>query len=122
MIYSLTDQYVVPFPNTSRAKWVVSTGGGARPLWSHSGNELFYRDGAGNLVAVQVKTKPTFAVGRRTVLFPAAAYASAFASPMYAVAPDDRRFLMVRILPATAPQKLIVVENWFEDLKARSRK
>src|SRR6266513_1297711 len=78
MIYSLTDQYVVPFPNTSRAKWVVSTGGGARPLWSHSGNELFYRDGAGNLVAVQVKTKPTFAVGRRTVLFPAAAYASAF--------------------------------------------
>jgi hypothetical protein len=35
----------------------------------------------------------------------------------YAVSSDDRRFLMVRPLFADAPDRLIVVENWFEELK-----
>ena len=52
--------YVVPFPNTSAAKWAVSTGGGTEPLWSHKGNELFYRDRSGYLVAVDVKTVSDF--------------------------------------------------------------
>ena len=39
--------YVVPFPNAGDAKWPVSTSGGREPLWSHSGRELFYRNGAG---------------------------------------------------------------------------
>ena len=68
--------YVVPFPNTSAAKWAVSTRGGTEPHWSHSGSELFYRDGSGNLVAVEVKTKPTFSLGRSTPLFPASGFAS----------------------------------------------
>lgn len=113
--------YVVPFPNTHAARWVVSTGGGTEPLWSHSGKELFYRDGAGYLVAVDVKTNPTFSLGRSTALFPAAGFESLETAPWYAVAPDDRRFLMVRPVADTA-DKLIVVDNWFEELKAKSRK
>ncbi len=64
--------YVVPFPNTSAGKWAVSTGAGTEPLWSHRGNELFYRDGSGNLVAVAVNTTPRFSLGRSTALFSAA--------------------------------------------------
>jgi hypothetical protein len=37
------------------------------------------------------------------------------------VAPDDRRFLMVRPLATGSPDNIIVVENWFEELKAAAR-
>jgi serine/threonine-protein kinase len=113
--------YVVPFPNTGAAKWPVSTHGGTEPLWSHSGKELFYRDGAGYLVAVEVKTNPTFSLVRSRALFPAAGFKSLPTAPWYAVAPDDRRFLMVRPVAASTADKLIVVDNWFEELK-KSRK
>ena len=116
------DIYVVPFPNTSAAKWAVSTRGGTEPRWSHSGRELFYRDGARNLVAVEVKTNPTFSLGRSTPLFPAAGFRSNEFTLEYAVSSDDRRFLMIRSVAASAADKLIVVDNWFEELKAKSRK
>jgi DNA-binding SARP family transcriptional activator len=110
--------YVVPFPNTHAAKWAVSTSGGTDPEWSHRGNELFYRDGAGNLVAAEVKTSPTFLIGRATSLFSTVGLEMLLGLKGYAVSPDDRRFLMIR--PAVgAPEKLIVVENWFEELKRK---
>jgi hypothetical protein len=113
--------YVVPFPNTGTAKRAISEGGGTEPAWSHRGSELFYRDASGNLVAVEVNTTPTFSLGRATVLFPAARFTSLRLEPQYAVAPDDRRFLMIRPLETSTPDKLIVVENWFEEL-TKSRK
>jgi hypothetical protein len=112
---------VVPFPNGGTAKWAISAGGGTEPVWSHRGSELFYRDASGNLVAVAVHTSPTFSPGRATVLFPAARFTSLRFNPQYAVAPDDRRFLMIRPLAPGTRDKLIVVENWFEELKT-SRK
>jgi Tol biopolymer transport system component len=112
--------YVVPFPNTGPAKWAISAGGGTEPVWSHRGSELFYRDASGNLVAVEVHTSPTFSLGRAKILFPAAKFTSLPFNAQYAVAPDDRRFLMIRPLETSTP-KLIVVENWFEELK-KSRK
>jgi len=39
----------------------------------------------------------------------------------YAVAPDQKRLLMIRLLHSGAPDTLVVVENWFEELK-KSRK
>jgi Tol biopolymer transport system component len=115
--------YVVPFPNTGAAKWAVSTHGGTEPQWSHSGKELFYRDGSSNLVAVAIGTTPTFSLGGSTALFSAAGFAFDEFGSVYAVSPDDRRFLMIRPVAGTGtPDNLIVVENWFEELKARSRK
>ena len=93
--------------------------GEASPLWSHRGNELFYRAASGDLVAVDIHTQPRFSLGRSTALFPAAGFTSLRFGAHYAVAPDDQRFLMIR---AGAPDKLIVVENWFEELRAKSRK
>jgi serine/threonine protein kinase/Tol biopolymer transport system component len=115
--------YVVPFPNTGAAKWAVSTHGGTEPLWSHGGGELFYRDPANTLMAVEVSTTPTFSAGRSAALFSAVGFVRFGGSPQYAVAPDDRRFLMIRPLATNAPyEQLIVVDNWFEELKAKARK
>ena len=114
--------WVVPFPNTGAAKWAVSTHGGTEPRWSHSGRELFFRDGAHNLVAQAVNSGPTFSLGPATVLFPAAGYAELEEAVQYAVSRDDKRFLMVRSAAATTPDRFIVVENWFEELKGKPRK
>jgi len=84
---------------------------------------LFYRDGLGNLVAVEVKTTPTFSINRSTVLFPARVfYSFPLFVPQYAMSADDQRFLMIRAQAASDPDKLIVVENWFEELGSKSRK
>jgi tRNA A-37 threonylcarbamoyl transferase component Bud32 len=113
--------YVVPFPNTTAAKWAVSTRGGTEALWSSSGRELFYRDEAKNLVTVSVRTTPTFSLGRSTVLFPTAGYGWRRFPAQYAVSRDDRRFLMIRPL-APASDRLIVVENWFQELQSKMRR
>jgi serine/threonine-protein kinase len=114
--------YVVPLPNTGAGKWVVSRRGGGEAQWSRSGKELFYRDGAGNLVAVEVRAASSFSLGPSVVLFPAGGFRRDETAREYAVSPDGRRFLMIRPLTTAAPDKLIVVENWFEELQARSRK
>jgi eukaryotic-like serine/threonine-protein kinase len=114
--------YAVPFPKTTSAKWAISSGGGTEPIWSHRGNELFYRDKSGNLAAVTLLTKPTFSVGRSVVLFSAAPFESYTYNAEYAVAPDDKRFLMIRPVSAHTADRLVVVENWFEELRAKSRR
>jgi serine/threonine-protein kinase len=113
--------YVVPFPNTSAAKWAVSIRGGSRPLWSHRGSELFYTDATGNMMKVDVKTNPTLSFGSPVVLFNASGFSSDFLVN-FALSPDDRRFLMLRQALANSPDKLIVVDNWFEELKQKPQK
>lgn len=112
--------YVVPFPNTRAAKWAVSTRGGTEPRWSHRGRELFYRDLAGDLVAVEVETNPTFSLGRSTALFAAGGFRSDEREPQYVVSSDDQRFLMLRPVATGSDQRVIVVENWFEELKGKA--
>jgi serine/threonine-protein kinase len=108
--------YVRPFPNTGDAKWQVSTNGGYWPLWSHRGDELFYRTAQRELVAVDVLPGPTFAMGERHVLF-TGAYRIGPGS--YDVAPDDQRFIMVRTRGVGQASELVVVENFFEELYER---
>jgi serine/threonine-protein kinase len=69
-----TEVYVRPFPNAGSAKYVISRGGGSEPQWSPAGGELFYRDGAGNLVAVAIAPGAEFRAASSQVLFPASAY------------------------------------------------
>ncbi len=114
--------FVVPFPNAGSAKSPVSTHGGSEPRWSNGGGELFFRDGAGNMVTVDVKTSPTFSFGPVRTLFPASVYAATLGRRQYDVSPDDRRFVMVRQLDSRAASKVVVVDNWFEELKQKSKK
>ena len=111
--------YVVPFPNAGDAKWAVSTSGGGEPLWSHSGRELFYRNGQGEMVAVQVETEPTFSPGQSEVLFSETQFQSGLNDAQYDVTPDDERFIMIRRVGGEAGSHLIWVQNFFEELKER---
>jgi hypothetical protein len=117
-----SEVYVRPFPDVGSGRWQVSLSGGTAPMWSHSGRELFYLNGRQEMVSVEVRPGPTFAVGEPRVLFPANSYNSPANYQLYDVAPDDKRFLMVRGVTAEAGTELILTENWFEELKARVRR
>ena len=89
-----------PYPNVNAGHWQVSSNGGAEPRWSHSGKELFYRDGVGtgtsapgSLIAAQVQPGPAFALGAQQRLFAAGGFISGITTQGYVVAPGDDRFL-----------------------------
>ncbi len=46
-------------------------------------------------------------------------YRSATNRQQYDVAPDDRQFVMIRAIGAAVPNRLVYVENFFEELQAR---
>jgi serine/threonine-protein kinase len=116
--------YLRPFPNVDGGKWQVSTKGGQAPLWAHSGRELFFVDADRNMVAVPVTSGPTPALGDRQVLFHLDNDVYLGRPEHYAtidISRDDRRFLMARRVTdgqAAAPT-FVLVENWFEELKAK---
>jgi len=74
------------------------------------------------ILALTAEVASGFSLGRSTTLFPAGAYLSFDRGAQYAVAPDDRRFLMIRQVPGSVPDELVVVDNWFEELKPKQRK
>jgi eukaryotic-like serine/threonine-protein kinase len=114
--------YVRPIPDAYRGgRWQISSGGGRQPVWSRDGRELFYRDFTGAVLALPVTSAPTFAPGRSVRLFDGSAYVGGGAhgsGRTYDVSPDASRFLMIKIGSADrAPAPLVVVLNWFEELR-----
>jgi dipeptidyl aminopeptidase/acylaminoacyl peptidase len=109
--------YVVPFPDVAGGKWAVSAAGGIEPVWSRNGRELFYRNLRREMVAVPIETQQTFTVGPAEVLFSASNLKTNVIHPQYYVSPDGRRFLMIRHISGDAVGRLILVQNFLEQLK-----
>ena len=111
--------YVRPFPNVDDGQWQISTGGGSQPLWASNGRELFYRRGDA-LMAVPVQAEPSFTPGTPEVLFEGE-YFVGITGRAYDVAQDAERFLMITqdggAEDTSAPPSLILVQNWFEELR-----
>ncbi len=111
-----SEVYVRSFPGPG-GRWQVSTDGGAEPLWAHSGRELFFRSENSVLVAIEVGNGPDFTVGSRRALFSVNRYQAGPNHTGYDLTPDDRRFLFVQRAAPTVD--MVVVLNWFEELKAK---
>ncbi len=111
--------YVRPFPNVAAAKWQVSTSGGSEPLWANSGRELFFKNRNSELVAVSVQTRPAFRILISQPLFSVRGYYTETLHTSYAVSPDDRSFIFVRRL-GTDEGRVVLVLNWFEELKSKA--
>jgi WD40 repeat protein len=105
--------YVAPYPGPG-GKIQISIDGGAYPRWARNGRELFYRDGE-QMMAVEAQSgSSSFRVAAPHTLFHAL-YGS------YDVALDGQRFLMIKPPADTTRQgnQVIVVLNWFEELRRR---
>ena len=115
--------YVRPFPRVDSGRWQVSTAGGTRPAWARSGRELFYLDASNTLTSVLVSTSgPTFSAGKPATVFDTK-YVESNPSRHYDVSADGQRFLMIKDSaagdPNVAAASMVVVLNWFEELKHR---
>jgi len=109
--------YVRPFENPDRARWVVSVGGGTEPVWARNGREIFYRSRAGDLTRRSVAESPELNLGPVETLFDGTGFRTDHYHRAYDIAPDGDRFLMVRRQGLVS--ELVLVVNWFEELKAK---
>ena len=103
------------FPDLGQRRQ-ISTAGGAQPVWSPDGRELFYRSDEAMMV-VLVETEPSFALGTPEILFETRGYLRDN-DRTYDIAPDGQRFLMIkRREMSQVSSQIKVVVNWTEELK-----
>ena len=110
--------FVMPYPVAIGGKRRISTQGGTEPRWRRDGRELFYRAGD-NMVAVEIQTEPVFQVGQARTLFSQPYRMDPAGNANYDVDQDGTRFLMVSEPVQTKSPRIIIVQNWFEELKER---
>ena len=109
--------YVRPFPDVESGQWLISTGSGEEPAWSHDGSELFYRE-SNRMMAVSVKTDSGFTYGTPQTLFEGP-YRNRDGRT-YDVAADGRFLMVSGVTAADArPPEINVVINWFQELTER---
>ncbi len=87
-------------------------------MWSPKGNDLFYRNGD-KMMAVAIETEPELSVGTTRLLFEGRFLGT---GPVhlrrnYDVSADGQRFLMIKREQDLVPTEIIVILNWFEELK-----
>ncbi len=107
--------YVRAFPEPAGQEQ-VSINGGHSPRWAPGGGELFYRTADG-LVAATVETETAFRVTGRTVLFPDVYDSPNTAYAHYDIDPRSGHFLMLKGEGRSG--EIVVVVNWFEELRRR---
>jgi hypothetical protein len=116
--------FVRPFPDVEAGKVQVSRNGGFGPLWSRARQELFYVDGADNLVTTRFDTGGGFRVAEQETLFTIPdGYLLAAGNNGIDVAADGQRFLMGRSLSITGVEgdapRLVLVQNFSVELRRR---
>jgi serine/threonine-protein kinase len=112
-----SEVYLVSYPDPSRVRHQVSTGGGEQPMWTRRGRELVYRDGA-RMIAVTVDPV-TGTTGRPAVLFSGDYMGLDEQQTWYDVTPDGQRFLMVKAPANAPPQYVVIVTNWLREVRAK---
>lgn len=106
--------FVQSYPDLGRFRRQISTSGGKEPHWTRGGRELVYRHADSMFAASVVPTSGE--TGRPAFLF-AGSFLGSLNGGGYDVQPDGGRFLMIKVPPESAPRRIDLVLNWFEELK-----
>ncbi|HEY6829454.1 MAG TPA: protein kinase [Gemmatimonadaceae bacterium] len=121
-----TEVFIRSFPNTDTFKRQISTGGGAAPLWSRDGRELFYLSAGNDMMGARVGTGDSLSVSPAVTLFHVPAdllgVEYAFYTPWDVAA--DGRFIMARVRQYShdVGSTVVVAENWLTELTARMKR
>jgi len=110
---------VRPFPDVRTRRWIVSTGIGRQPIWSHDGRYIFYLAEDGTIMSVRFR--PTGGPYARSepvrVVNPVNTIRDSGSGPTYDVSPDGQRFLFIKA-PELDIRSLNVVLNWDVEVHA----
>lgn len=116
--------YVRAFPDTG-GKWQVSSNGGAYPVFSPNGRELFFRSPDSRMIFVASYTAngDSFAAEKPRVWSNTPLADTQFAGANYDVAPDGKRIAAlfpVESRETEQPQShVIFLENFFDELRRK---
>jgi serine/threonine-protein kinase len=113
--------YVRPFPNVSDGKWQISTDGGTEPAWSHDSRELYFRSADfQSLMVADMADGPSATSARVLIRLPGENnYEANPRNRLYDVAPDGRFVMIERVGTGDISGSLVIVQNFFEDLKEK---
>lgn len=110
--------YVQPFTPEAAAgtgaKWLVSKGGGGRPIWRPDGKVLFYLSATLQVMAVDIDTSKGFQTGAPQRMFAAPPAALTVG---WDLDPSGKRFLFIALPGAGSVVPFTVVLNWAAGLK-----
>jgi len=115
------DVYVQSFPDPSELKRKISSNGGSSPVWSRSPDrkELFYnwyKNTHWILYSVKIETEPIFKASEPELLFKKEEYILFDLGRNYDIHPSGKHFVVIK-RGKPEPYRMIVVLNWFEELK-----
>ena len=94
-----------------RLEGEVSFKGGRFPRWNGQGNELFYIEG-NVLMSVELTTAPSLVLGMPERLF-----TFENLNLGYDVSADGERFLVLEDVDPGAGSSIVVVQNWFAEIR-----
>jgi serine/threonine-protein kinase len=109
--------FVQPFPNLGRTIR-VSPNGGMEPLWSPSGDRLFYRSENGHRVyGVDVLGGDPLGFGKEELLFDGNFAVGNRWARKWDIHPDGDKFLMLHVDNPDPVDGIRVATNWFTELE-----
>jgi Tol biopolymer transport system component len=118
-VSSRQEVFVAPFSGSGERR-LVSTDGGAEPLWSRDGRELFFQSGT-RLMAVAVTPGAAFSASPPRLVHEGRFVRSVNGNTSFGITRDGKRFL--RIQPVTQEPAITRVElvlDWFSALSRRA--
>lgn len=102
------------FPDTRAGRWNIGEPGASSPVWAPDGSRIFLRYGT-RLAQIPISLTPTFDFGPSSDLFDGP-YLWSILETTYDYDAVGERFLMIESSP---PDQIMVVLNWFEELRGR---
>ena len=121
-----------PFPGAG-PRTLISTNGGAQPVWSRNGRELLYIASSSapvpsvTMMSVEIVTQPKLSASTPRSLFTAPSILPRTVPTRgYDVTHDGQRFVMLRIddiesdSGSQRPTSVELILNWGEELKRRA--
>lgn len=103
-----------------RGRWQVSNDGGFSPTWRADNTEIFFYQG-NDLMSVEVSMLDgRFEIGQPKRLFTQpVSYAGLVSARRYVPSKDGQRFLINVPIQAQSNDRIIVVQNWIEELERK---
>jgi len=111
--------YAQSFPDPQRKRWKVSPTNGSEPMWTRGGRELVYRKGD-TVMAVSIDLESGRSGPPRALFAGSYPDNPGWTRPRsYDVTPDGERFLMTKLPDAQPRPRIVVILNWFDELRAK---
>lgn len=114
--------YVRPFPGPG-GRSQISTGGGAYPIWSKNGKELFYRAVDDKIMVVNYTTSGDTFRAEKPNVWSTGVFADRTSAWNFSLNPDGKRFAVLKVGGAETAQttvnKVSFIFNFSDEVKRK---